>query len=1082
MSLTQLRYPGPALRSGRASSLGSSALLAYLLFVVYGSLVPLDFHRIPFDEALQRFRTMPFLQLGIESRADWIANGVLYLPVGFLLAWRLLRRRGSAGWAVGVATVAGIALALGVEFAQLYFPPRTVSLNDVVAESIGSMLGALLAVGYRRHVGTPSAAAARLGGTWFADHGLQLYAAAYLAFCLFPFDLLISGGELAEKLASGMWGWWVAAVEPRALMVALKLAVEVMLTAPLGIMLARRKPAARSAGLARAAVAGLLLGLLIEAAQLLIATGVSQGISVLSRGLGMALGLALWQRRDRLDLAAIRRLLARSALLWLPVWLLLILAVNGWFTAPRQGGDAAAVKWAELRLLPFYYHYYTTEAKALLSLASVALMYLPLGVLAWSLRRSAGTAALWAVVASAVVETGKLWLDGLHPDPTNLLIAGAAAAVVVLLAEVWAARATARPAAPAAIEIARAGGMAGAIRPAVNDPLGIVLLGGGLLGSAAYYLGAPAFGLASAALIAACAWLVWRWPWAVALVVPGLLPVFDLAPWTGRFFWDEFDLLLAVCLGIAYLRSRPPRGSTWPLSWRLAFAVLALGYLVAAGIGAMPWPWPDANSWASYHSPYNALRIAKGLVWAGLFIGVLGRLAQAGADIRTLLAGGMAIGLAGVVGWVVWERAAFVGLFDFKADYRATGPFSAMHRGGAFVECYLAVAMPFVAWRIVDTARAGVRWLLILLLLAASYALMVTFSRNGYAAFGATLVLLLWLAAGDARGRKGLLAGLLAAAAVAVAWPIVGGPYARERLAAWSQDLSVRRAHWADALDMRDGGAATAIFGVGLGRFPSLHYWGSREATRAGSYALAPQPGAAPVLRLGAGATLYLDQIVGSVAPGPHRLGVRLKANRPGAQLELGLCEKWMLTSRACVGAAVKAGEVPDRWTDVETTLDLSTLAAGPGRTIKFSIHTPAASSVIDVARVSLQAADGRELLRNGDFSAGLDRWFFSTDADPPWHVHSLPVAVLLEQGWFGVLAWAVLLASALVVGVRQAAAGDRGAAAALAALLAFLISASLNTLIDEPRFLFLLLLVAAACCAASVAPGREFEVQPRAP
>ena len=1051
-------------------------LLAYLLFVVYGSLVPLDFRRIPFEDALQRFRAMPFLQLGVESRADWIANGVLYLPVGFLLAWRLLRRRGSAGWAVGVASVAGIALALGVEFAQIYFPPRTVSLNDVVAESIGSVVGALLAVGYRRYAGTPSAVAARRGGTWFADHALQLYAVAYLAFCLFPFDLLITGGELAEKLASGMWGWWVAAVEPRALMVALKLAVEVMLTVPLGIMLARRQPAARSVGLARAAVAGLLLGLLIEGAQLLIATGVSQGISVLSRGLGMALGCALWQRRDRLDLAAIRRLLARSALLWLPVWLLLIMAVNGWFTAPRQGGEAAALEWAELRLLPFYYHYYTTEAQALLSLASVALMYLPLGVLAWSLRRSAGTAALWAVVTSAVVETGKLWLERLHPDPTNVLIAGAAGAAVVLIAEALAARAKARPVtAQASIEIAPARGTRG-------EPLGIGLLGAGLLAGAAYYLGAPAFGLASAALIAACAGLVWRWPWAVTLVVPGLLPVFDLAPWTGRFFWDEFDVLLGVCLGIAYLRTRRPRRLTWPLAWRLAFAMLAVSYLVAAGLGAMPWPWPDSNSWASYHSPYNALRIAKGLVWAGLFIGVLGRLAQAGDDIRALLAAGMAIGLAGVVGWVVWERAAFVGLFDFTADYRVTGPFSAMHRGGAFVECYLAVAMPFVAWRIVDTARAGVRWLLILLLLAASYALMVTFSRNGYAAFGATLVLLLSIAASEGRGRKGLLAGLLLLALVAVAWPIVGGSFARERLAAWSDDLSVRRAHWADALEMRDGGAATAVFGVGLGRFPALHYWGSREATRAGSYALAPRPDSAPILRLGAGATLYLDQIVGSVAPGPHRLSVRLKANRPGAQLEFGLCEKWMLTSRTCVGAAVKAGDQPERWSEAHTILDLSPLTVGTGRTLKFSIHTPAASTVIDIARVSLQTADGRELLRNGDFSAGLDRWFFSTDADPPWHVHSLPVAVLLEQGWYGVLAWAALLASALVVGVRQAAAGDRGAAAALAALLAFLISASLNTLIDEPRFLFLLLLVAAACCAASVAPRRGFEVQPPAP
>ena len=1105
MSLTQLRYPGPALRSGRASSLGSSALLAYLLFVVYGSLVPLDFQYIPFDEALQRFRTMPFLQLGVESRADWVSNGVLYLPVGFLATWRFMRRGLAAVWAVGIATTFGVALAVGVEFTQVYFPARTVSLNDIVAECIGSLLGALLGSGYQRHASASSATAARLGGTWFASHALQLYAAAYLAFCLFPFDLLISREELAEKLASDMWGGWVAAVEPRPLMVVLKLAVEVALTLPLGILFGRHTGGRkRTPGLVRAAVAGLMLGALIEGAQFLIASGISQGVSVLSRGLGMAFGLALWQRRDRLSLAVARRALARSSLLWLPVCLLLIVAMNGWFTAQRQGGEAAAVKWAELRLLPFYYHYYTTEAQALLSLASVFLMYLPLGVLAWSLRRSAWTAAAWGIAASAVVETAKLWLEGLHPDPTNLLIAGAASAAVVLLDRARAPHAPARTAAAptatsTAIVPSSSAAPAGIAEPASSlrgDPLGIVLLGAGLAAAAAYYVTGPAFGAASAAVIAVCAGVVWRHPWTAVLVVPALLPVFDFAAWTGRFFWDEFDLLLAVCLGIAYLRTRPARQPPWPRSWVLAFALLAASYLVSVGLGALPWPWPDANSWTSYHSPYNALRIAKGLVWAGLFIGLLGRLVDAGHAMRPVLAAGMALGLAGVVICVVWERAAFVGLFDFAADYRVTGPFSAMHRGGAFVECYLAVAMPFVAWRVVDTSRAAVRWLGIALLLAASYALMVTFSRNGYAAFGATLVLLLWLAARDARGRSGLFAGLLVIAVVAVAWPIVGGPYARERMGASSQDFSVRRAHWADTLEMRDSGVATAVFGMGLGRFPYQHYWRSREASHAGSYALEPQPGATPVLRLGAGATLYLDQIVGSIAPGPHRVGLRFKASRPGALLKLSLCEKWMLTSRSCVGATLEAGDLAGRWTEVESTLDLSPLAARHGRTIKFSLHTPAAETVIDIARVSLQAADGRELLHNGDFAAGLDRWFFSTDVDPPWHIHSLPVAVLFEQGWFGVLAWTVLLCSAGVAGVRNAMAGDRGAAAALAALLAFLVSASLNTLIDEPRFLFLLLLVAASCFASSPRSrlgqarrargrkgrlGREFASQPRA-
>jgi hypothetical protein len=45
------------------------AALAYIAFVIYGSLVPLEFRAIPWDEAVTRFGAMPFLKLGIGSRA-----------------------------------------------------------------------------------------------------------------------------------------------------------------------------------------------------------------------------------------------------------------------------------------------------------------------------------------------------------------------------------------------------------------------------------------------------------------------------------------------------------------------------------------------------------------------------------------------------------------------------------------------------------------------------------------------------------------------------------------------------------------------------------------------------------------------------------------------------------------------------------------------------------------------------------------------------------------------------------------------------------------------------------------------------
>ena len=39
------------------------------------------------------------------------------------------------------AGVFSLALALAVEFTQLFFPPRTVSLNDILAESAGAVIG-----------------------------------------------------------------------------------------------------------------------------------------------------------------------------------------------------------------------------------------------------------------------------------------------------------------------------------------------------------------------------------------------------------------------------------------------------------------------------------------------------------------------------------------------------------------------------------------------------------------------------------------------------------------------------------------------------------------------------------------------------------------------------------------------------------------------------------------------------------------------------------------------------------------------------------------------------------------------------
>ena len=313
----------------------------YVLFVVYGSLVPLQYVDRPWLGAIEAFKHTPWLVLGASSRADWVANGVLYLPVGYLAASWLAVRWASApvGVLPALALVFSATLAVSVEFAQLFFPQRTVSLNDLVAECLGSLIGVLLATRFRHGM-------ALLIDSFFSDarrlkvRMLQAYVLAYLALAFFPFDLLLTQAELVAKINSNLWGWWLAGPSRGLALVGLHLLSEVLLAAPFGIFLCRSRGVKKCTS-GQAVLCGLLLGAVIELGQFLIYSGVSQGLSVLARGLGAGMGMMLYQNRQRYTVAAlsawVRRYSVGLLVVYAPVWWL----VNGGYKAQWQGGDAA---------------------------------------------------------------------------------------------------------------------------------------------------------------------------------------------------------------------------------------------------------------------------------------------------------------------------------------------------------------------------------------------------------------------------------------------------------------------------------------------------------------------------------------------------------------------------------------------------------------------------------------------------------------------------------------------------------------------------------------------------------------------
>ena len=418
---------------------------------------------------------------------------------------------------------------------------------------------------------------------------------------------------------------------------------------------------------------------------------------------------------------------------------------------------------------------------------------------------------------------------------------------------------------------------------------------------------------------------------------------------------------------------------------------------------------------------------------------------------------------------VLWERVAMVSLFDLAADYRVTGPFSVMNKGGAYIECFLAVASAFVIVELATSRQRLVFRAAVILLLLAGYAILVTYSRNGYAAFASGLTIgavAAWQTSGNR--RMAALPGLMIIAVVSVLGVLaISGGYAKERLEKSVNDLQARVAHWQVALDLREENVITRVLGSGLGHFPEMHFWRSLNEPRAATYRLETQD-QNKFLRLATGATLYIEQIV-SPPPGQKlSLTINLRSAKTAPKLAVALCRKTMLTSSDCQSAEIQGVKTQGGWQTQYVDFDplpapRNALAALVP--IKLSIFTPAEGEAIDIDNISLRLPGADEYLtRNGSFEQGMSHWFFATDLDPPWHIHSLPVALLFDLGWLGLAATLVMMGVAVAGGVRAMRHGRIEGIAALAGLSAFLVSGSLNTLIDEPRFLWLWLVLAWIC------------------
>jgi VanZ family protein len=117
------------------------AALAYAALIVYGSLYPFSGWT---TRGVKLFEFLLPELMGHLSRADLVTNVLAYMPLGLMLA-RWWRHRGSLLGAIAIPTLIGALLSFAMEFTQQFLPARVAALSDLVANTLGTVVGALMA-------------------------------------------------------------------------------------------------------------------------------------------------------------------------------------------------------------------------------------------------------------------------------------------------------------------------------------------------------------------------------------------------------------------------------------------------------------------------------------------------------------------------------------------------------------------------------------------------------------------------------------------------------------------------------------------------------------------------------------------------------------------------------------------------------------------------------------------------------------------------------------------------------------------------------------------------------------------------
>lgn len=402
------------------------------LGLVYASVVPLNYIPLSPKDTYLRWKNIPWNNISLYSRSDWIANAIVVIPSAFFLAGAIDAGRRSR-WPLIIASplifLVLASLVLVIELVQVWFPPRTVSQNDIFAGWCGTAIGIAMWFILGRTLVWALEKFLKYESPW--DRMRWIVGATCMAslfYTIYPFDFVLSREEFLQKFSEGRLH---LGLEERLLfrLEGLKgLAVAAAKVLPFGILIGLSRS---GIGIFRPLVLLAVVAIALELVQIPIYTKYASTMEAIAGIIG---GWGGWciARTHKTWTGWLN-----TSWIWLVAWLgwsfTLFLAFNLRYDSILMSGELLTERWRKFFVPPLLRYYYASEYAAFSNLAGKIGVFMILGVLwgmmGWTKARRFTSFRLWfglvlALILGIAIEVMQVYLPPMIADATDIGIYG----------------------------------------------------------------------------------------------------------------------------------------------------------------------------------------------------------------------------------------------------------------------------------------------------------------------------------------------------------------------------------------------------------------------------------------------------------------------------------------------------------------------------------------------------------------------------------------------------------------------------------------------------------------------------------